>query len=110
MAHEVAPEAVVDQPGVAIGAGKPEAAGTAQRQRRVAAAVEEQERLLLALQRDLHRLGKARCHEASARRTFAGEVDRLDGGQVRAAEPLRQMQPPVAATPDVDLGLYRGRR
>ena len=110
MADELAAEAVVHQPGVAVGAGKPEAAGAAQRQRRVAAAIEEQQCLLLALQRDLHRLGEARRHKAPARRAFAGEIDRLDGGQVRTAEPLRQMQPPITPAPRIHLGLDRGRR
>jgi hypothetical protein len=42
MADELAAEAVVDQPGIAIRTGKAEAAGAAQGQRRIAAAVKKQ--------------------------------------------------------------------
>src|ERR1700747_2834835 len=45
MADQALAKAVIHQPGVADGAGKAMAAGAAQRQRRVAAAVEEQQRL-----------------------------------------------------------------
>ena len=110
MADELAPEAVIDQPGVAVRTGEAKAARAAERQRRVAAAVEEEQRLLAALDRGLHRFGKPRRDEAAARRTFAREVDRLDRRQVLAAEALRQMQAPVAAAPRVDFGLDRRRR
>ena len=92
VADEPAPEAVIDQPGVAVRAGEAEAAGAAQRERRIAAAVEEQQRLLAALDRGLHRLGEPRRDEAPARRAFAREIDRLDHRQMLAAEALRQMQ------------------
>ena len=92
MADQPPPEAVIDQPGVAIRAGQPVAAGAAQRERRKAAAIEEQQRLLAALERDLHRFGEPRRDEAPARRAFAAQIDRLDRGQMLAAEPLRQMQ------------------
>ena len=80
MADELALEAVVDQPRVAVRAVETEAAGAAQRERRVAAAVEKQQRLLAALQRGLHDAGKPRRDEPPARRAFALQVDRLDGG------------------------------
>ena len=82
VADQPPPEAMIDQPGVAVLAGQPMAAGVAQRQRRKAAAVEEQQRLLAALQRDLHRLRQPRRDEAAARRAFAAQVDRLDRRQV----------------------------
>ena len=85
-------EAMIDQPGVAIRALQAEAAGAAERERRIAAAVEEQQRLLLALERGLHGFGQPRRDEAAARRAFAPHVDRLDRRQMRAAEALRQMQ------------------
>ena len=110
VADEPPPEAVVDQPGVAVRAGEAEAALPAERQRRVAAAVEEQQRLLAALERGLDRLGQPRRDEASARRTLGAQIDRLDGGQMLAAEALRQVQAGVAAAPRVDFGLDRGRR
>ena len=46
VAHQHAAEAVLDQPGRAVGALEAVAAGPAQRQRRIAAPVEEQQRLL----------------------------------------------------------------
>ena len=103
-------EAVIDQPGVAIRALQAEAAGAAQRQRRIAAAVEEQQRLLVALKRDLHRLGQPRRDEAAARRAFAPHVDRLDRRQMRAAEAFRQMNALVAAAPRIDFRFDRRRR
>ena len=86
------------------------AAGAAQRQRREAAAIEEQQGLLAALQRGFHGLRQPRRDEAAARRALALEVDRLDRGQLRAAKPLRQMQMRVAAALRVDDALHRRRR
>jgi hypothetical protein len=51
MADQPLAKAVIHQPGVADSAGKAMPAGAAQRQRRVAAAVEEQQRLLAGAQR-----------------------------------------------------------
>ena len=78
MTDQLAPESMVDQPGVAVRTGKTVAAGAAQGQRRVAAAVEKQKRLLLALERDLDCLDQPRRDEASARRALSRQVDRLD--------------------------------
>ena len=110
MAHQPPPEAVIDQPGVAVRTGEPMAAAPAERERRKAAAVEEQQRLLAALDRGLHRLRKPRRDEAPARRAFALEVDRLDVRQMLAAEALRQGELLVAAAPRVDFGFDRRRR
>src|SRR5258708_35581676 len=77
MADELAPKAVIDQPGVAVRTIEPEAAGAAERERRIAAAIEEQQRLLTAFQRRLHRAGKPRRNEASARRALPLQVGRL---------------------------------
>ena len=82
---------MIHQPGVAVRAGEPVAAAAAERERRKAAAVEEQQRLLAALDRGLHRLRQPRRDEAPARRTFAPQIDRLDAGQMLAAEALRQL-------------------
>ena len=103
-------EAMIDQPGVAIRALQAEAAGAAQSERRKAAAVEKQQRLLFALERDLHRLGQPRRDELAARRALAPHVDRLDHRQMRAAETFRQMNALVAAAPRVDLRFHRRRR
>ena len=110
MADELALEAVVDQPRVAVRAVEAEAAGAAERERRVAAAIEKQQRLLTALQRGLHDAGKPRRDEAPARRAFALQVDRLDRGLVLPAEALREREPPVAAAPRVHHRLDRRRR
>ncbi len=105
VAHEPPTEAVIDQPSVAVRAGEAISAIAAERERRKAAPVEEQQRLLAALDRDLHRLRQPRRDEAAARRTFALEVDGFDAGEMLPAEALRQMQPLVAAASHVDLGL-----
>ena len=52
MADQALAEPVIDQPGVADGAGEAMAAGAAQRQRRIAAAIQEQQRLFAAAPRD----------------------------------------------------------
>jgi hypothetical protein len=79
----------------------------AERERRIAAPIENKQRLLAALERGLHRLGKTRRNETprggpSRRRSIASMR------QMCAAEALRQMQPPIAAAPRVHLGFDRG--
>ena len=109
VADEPAPEAVIDQPGVAIRACQPKPAAAAERERGVAAAVEEEERLLAAFERGGHRCGQPRRDEAAARRAFGAQIDRLDGGKTLAAETLGQVHASVTAAPRVDLGLDRRR-
>src|SRR5436305_10034248 len=60
MADKLVLEAVIDQPSVAVRAIEPKAAGAAERERRIAAAVQEQQCLLAALQRGLDDAGEAR--------------------------------------------------
>ena len=110
VADQLAAEAVIDQPGVAVRTGKAKAAGAAQGQRRVAAAVQEQQRLLAAPDRGLHRAGERRRDEAAGRRPLVAQIDRLDRRHPLAAEPLRQREPPVAAAPRIDFGFERRRR
>ena len=110
MADEPPPEAVIDEPGVAIRAGKAIAAGAAERERRIAAPIEKQQRLLLAFERELDLLGEAGCDKPAARRTLAGEIDRLDHRQGLAAEPFGQCEPAIAPAARIHLGLHRGRR
>src|SRR3954463_3352590 len=110
MADELTPEAMINQPGVAVRTIEPKAAGAAERKRRIAAAVEEQQGLLAPFQRGLDRAGKARRDEASARRTLPLEVDRLDRGLALAAEAQRQCEAVIAPAPRVDFGFHRGRR
>ena len=102
-------ESVIDQPGVADGAGEAMSAGPAQRQRRVAAAVEEQQRLLAPLDRSLDLRSEPWRDEAAARRLLAAQIDRLDMGHVRTPEPRRQHHALIAALARIDFGLDRRR-
>ena len=109
MADQPLAKPVIDQPGVADGAGEAMPAGPAQGQRRIAAAVEEQQRLLAPLDRDPDLLGELRRDEAAARRRFAAQIDRLDMRHVLAAEPRRQHDALIAALARIDFGLDRRR-
>src|SRR5262249_60894520 len=104
VADESGPEPVIDKPGVAIRTGEPKSALAAERERGIAAAIEEQERLLAAFERPRQRVGEPRGDEAAARRAFGAQIDRLDGGKRRAAARLRQMHAGAAATPRIDVG------
>jgi hypothetical protein len=110
VANQPMPEAMIDQPGVAVRTGEPVAASATECQRRIAAPVEKQQRLFVALKREANLVRESRRDVAAARRSLASEVDGLDCGQILAAEPLRQPQAPVAATPGVHFGLDRRRR
>src|ERR1700722_6598681 len=110
VADELPAETVIDQPGVAVRAGKAEAAGPAERERRIAAAIEEKQRLLAALERAPDRAGERGRDEAAGRRALAAQIDRLDRRHALAAETLRQGAALIAAAPCVDLGLERRRR
>ena len=79
-------EAVIHQPRIANGTGKTMTAGAAQRQRRITAAIEKQQRLFLALNCDFDLFRKARRNEPATLRAFALEIDRLDLRHVLAAE------------------------
>jgi len=74
VANQALAEAVIDQPGVADGTGKAMPAGAAQRQRRIAAAVEEQQRLLAPLDRVPDLFGEPRGDESAARRRLAPQA------------------------------------
>src|SRR6478752_1678327 len=103
VADELPAEAVIDQPGVAVRAGEAEAAGAAERERRIAAAVEEEQRLLTAFDCGLDRAGERGRDEAAGRRTLAAQIDRLDRRHALAAETLRQGEALIAAAPCVHL-------
>ena len=103
-------EAVLDQPGVAVRALEAMAAGAAQRQRRIAAPVEEQQRLLACA-------ASARCTASASR----GARKRPRGGSSRVRsiaaidrQVLRRRsapaaQPAIAARARIDPRLDRGR-
>ena len=86
MANERGAKSVLDQPGGAIGAFEAMSARSAQRQRRVAAPIEEQHRLLALGPRLLDAGDRARRQPCAPRRTFALKVDQGDVGQPRWAE------------------------
>src|SRR3954469_24709978 len=101
MADELAAEAVLNQPGRALRALDALAAAPAQRDRRIAAAIEEQQRLLPRGQGLLHPLEHPRRQTRTPRRGMALEVDSGNRGELIAAVPRRQMQRTVAAGRDV---------
>ena len=88
-ADDLAAEAVFDQPGRAGRALESVAADAAERQRRVAAAVEEEQRLLATLQRVARFLQKHRRDEAATPRRRIAHVD----GTKSRASPHRQNAP-----------------
>src|SRR5579871_6801 len=90
MTDQPLPEAVIDQPGIADRAGEAMPASTAQRQRRVAAAIEEKQRLFAPLDRKADLLLKNWRDEAAARGNFAPEVDGFNMRHVLATEPRWQ--------------------
>ena len=79
-------------------------------QRCIAPAIEEEQRLFTALDRDLHLAGQRRRDETPGRRALATQIDGFDRRHTLAAETLRQREPPVAAAPGVNFRFKRGRR
>src|SRR5262245_14637254 len=98
---------MLDEPSVAIRAGEPKSASTAERQRRIAAAIEEQESLFAAFECVAHSLRQTRRNEAAARRAFSAQINRLDGGKMAAAEAFRKMHARIAAAAGIHFGLDR---
>ena len=86
VAGEAVHQPVLDHPGGAVGALEAMAAVAAQGQRREAAAVEEQQRLLAALEIGLELGDQARRQPAPARRRVLGQVDGADFGQLAPAK------------------------
>ena len=109
MADERGAESVLDQPGGAIGTFEAMAAGSAQRERRVAAPVEEQKRLLAAAPRFFHAGDCARREPSPAGRPLAPEVDGGDVGQRGFAEARGEREPAIASGLGVHPCLERGR-
>ena len=109
MADERRAEAVLDQPCGAIGTFEAMAAGAAQRQRRIAAPVEEQERLLAAAPRLFDAGDRARRQPSPARRALALKIDRRDVGQRRLAEARGEREPAIASGLGVEPRLERRR-
>ena len=110
MAGEPAAEAVLDQPGAAIGALEAEPAIAAQRQRRIAAAVEEQQRLFAAFQPFRDRRDQRFGEPGAAARLLLRQIDGGDGGHLRSAEAARELDAGVGAVLGHGETLERGRR
>ena len=85
MAGEAVDKAMFDHPGGAIGALDAVAAGAAERQRRKAATVEEQQALFALAQPVGERVDERRREPAAAIGWVAAHVDRVEVGQRRAA-------------------------
>src|SRR5690606_10060622 len=97
VADELAAKAVLDEPARTVRALEPMPADAAERQRRVTAAVEEEQRLLAALQR-LADLRKEHGGQKTAPgRRSAAQVDRLEIGERGLGKAGRQHGSDVAA-------------
>ena len=109
VADQPASVTMLDQPGIGLRGGHPFAAGPADHQRRVAAAIEE-EQALLAGRQGLGHGRHQRRREPGARfgRLFA-QVDQLDARQDRAPAPRGELQPPIAPGLGVPERLQRRR-
>src|SRR5260370_7812970 len=84
-------------------------AAAAERQRGVAAPVEEQQGLLAPASRPLDARDRALRQPASARRAFAPQVHGRDLGQAAFAEARGELEPAIAAGFAVYPPLQRGR-
>src|SRR5579872_954289 len=107
---ELAAKAMLDQPGRTIGTLEAMAAGAAERQRRITAPIEEEERLFAFRPRLLDGGDQARRQPASARRSLAAQVDRRQIRQAARAKARGKFEPIVPALLGVDARLDRGRR
>ena len=103
-------QAVFDHPGGAVRALDALAAGAAQGQRGIAAAVEEQQGLLARHEISLQFGDQRRAEPVAAVGRRAAQVDRGDLGQLGAAEAGGQDQRLVAAALDLHAGLDGGGR
>ena len=110
VAFEPAAESVLDQPGRAVRAFEFEAAFPAERHRRIAAAIEEQQRLLAARKRLGDRIDENGREPAPALGRIRAHVDGGDGGKAGRLVADAKPDVPVAALLGVDQALDRGRR
>ena len=110
VAGEAVHQPVLDHPRGAVGALEAVPAVAAQGQRREAAAVEEKQRLLFALEVGADLLDQLRREPAATRRRVLGKVDRSDLGKRRAGEALAKRDFAVAAELDHVPALDRRRR
>ncbi len=110
MAHQHAAKTVLDQPGRAIGALILVPAGPAQRQRRIAPPIEEQQRLLAAVERREHFARQPRRDPRALFRRLLAHVERGDVRQPGLGEARGQQHMLVAARIGVVARFDRRRR
>ena len=103
-------EPVLDQPGGAARTLHAVAAGAAQGQRRIAAAVQEEQHLLAGFQGPRRRLDQRGRQETAGRQPLPPHVEQFDLRQRRFRVAARQMHPVVASAPDIDHRFQRRRR
>src|SRR6202042_777460 len=109
MANEGGTETVLDQPGRAIGAFEAMTATPAQRERRIAGAIEEEHRLLALSPRLFDCSDCARRQPPPARRTFAIKIDQGDVRQPGGTEARGKPKPAVTPALGIEPCLDRGR-
>ena len=109
VAFEPAAEAMLDQPGRAVGAFEFEAAIPADGDRRIAAAVQKQQRLLTALQSLGHRLDQHRRQPLAALGRAHAHIDGGDGWKARRLVALLELDVAVAALSGIHQALDGGR-
>ena len=102
MAQEASGKAVLDQPGGAARALEAMAAGAAQSQGRVTAAIEEQKRLLAGLEGRGELAHQRRRQEMPALDALAAQIDEPHDGKLGRRVAARQRDALVAAARDID--------
>ena len=95
VAEEDAAEAMFDQPGRAVRALETVAAGPAEGQRRVAAPVEKEKRLLFSFKGLRDRLDHRRRQEAAALGRVGAQIHRPDFGQFGGGVTVVEDDPPI---------------
>jgi hypothetical protein len=110
MAQQPVREAMLDQPSGAVRTAEAVAARPTQGQRRIAATVQKQQRLLAGCERRRDLGDQRRRQKTSGFQPLAAHVDEPGFGQPRRGVAARQRHPLVTAACDIDHGFERGRR
>src|SRR6516225_12283056 len=101
---------MLDKPGGAARALKAMTAGAAQGQRRIAAPVEEQKRLLAGLKCRRELADQRRRQKTASLYAFAAHIDEPHRGELGCCVTPRQRDTLVAAAREIDHGFERGCR
>ena len=102
VAHQLLAEAMLDERGRTIGTFQPMPAGPAQRQRRIAPAVEEQQRLIARGQRGGHSFEQRVRNPGTGLQFDALHVDERNLRQFRPSMPVLQFHHAIAPAIDID--------